>query len=591
MSHWEAQNALQWEKLHFLLDHRERPAVLWVTCNSFRHRKQLQDTFKVQFSHFQHHEIDLKTYAGQSAKQFFQASLPPAVNGSMRVIHVGGLETLVAAGAGKDKTKLFEALNFEREVLFHELSAHLVFWTESFSQLQVQRYAPDFWDWLIDKITFEYPPVIPEYNGGIWDHDTRAVAGEQRHELVEQTLRYLQSLDSPDTPATDQLSLLEAISENYFQLQDYRQAWHYIEKALALSGEGVSTYLRNLAGHTLLVFGEYDRAKELYEINLTYYQKVGDLVGEGVALNDLGQIFQALGDYETALRHLEKSLKISRQIGSRNEEGTTLNNIGGLFIERGEYDKAIQFLEKSLSIRSEIGDKIGEATTLNNISQVYQMRGELNLALVYLNRSIGISQEIGARSIMAKTLNNIGTIFLKMKSFSEAKEYFEKSMQLYTEIGDQEGTANELANIGNIYFQLNEYNISLQYLQNGLSIMQKIGKKSKEGTILNNIGQVYLATGDHDTALNYISASLQIQREIGGNHNLAVALSNIAAIFFERKGNIESALPLFWESYKIFQRIGSPNDNIPSKYLNAIRAQLGEARFNEILASLPDDTH
>ncbi|MDX1908456.1 MAG: tetratricopeptide repeat protein [Bacteroidia bacterium] len=300
-------------------------------------------------------------------------------------------------------------------------------------------------------------------------------------------------------------------------------------------------------GKIQLQLGEYEAAQATFLQSLELAQDVGDRVLEATALTELGEVLARRGDYETALQYLENSLNITREIGDKSGEGTTLNNISQIYAARGDYETALQYLEQSLRIRREIGDKSGEGTTLNNISQIYDARGDYETALVYLEHSLRIRREIGDKSGEGTTLNNLS----------------------------------------HIYAARGDYETALVYLEHSLRIRREIGDKSGEGTTLNNISQIYAARGDYGTALQYLEKSLRIQREIGDINGLAITLNNMATIVFQQQDKPEEALPLFLQSYQLFKQIGSPNEKVPMSYLQAIREQLGPARYQEILQSLP----
>ena len=115
---------------------------------------------------------------------------------------------------------------------------------------------------------------------------------------------------------------------------------------------------------------------------------------------------------------------------------------------------------------------------------------------------------------------------------------------------------------------------------------KQIGDRQGEGTTLNNISQIYHAKGDYDTALRYLEQSLAISQQIGDIAGLATTLYNMGAIFLDQKNDIEKATSACWQSYTIYQKIGSPNVRYPASYLEAIFKQIGEARFQEIISKI-----
>ncbi|MEZ4829856.1 MAG: tetratricopeptide repeat protein [Bacteroidia bacterium] len=259
-----------------------------------------------------------------------------------------------------------------------------------------------------------------------------------------------------------------------------------------------------------------------------------------------GKIYSQLSEYKNAEKAFEQALDIARETGNRQLEATVLAELGDVYYYIGDYRGAREYGEKGLLIAREIGDKSGEGRTLNNIGQTYSARGDYKTAFKYLEDSLRISREIGNKSGQGMTFNNIGEI----------------------------------------YYDQGDYETALQYLEQSLRLSREIGEKSGEGRILNNISQIYDARGEYETALKYLEQSLRISREIGTIDSLAVTLNNMAAIIFQQQGKPEEALPLFIQSYSIFRQIGSPNEKIPERFISDIKAQIGEARFQEIIAQM-----
>jgi tetratricopeptide (TPR) repeat protein len=170
------------------------------------------------------------------------------------------------------------------------------------------------------------------------------------------------------------------------------------QKAAALlpeeSKKERSLYLGN-AGYDLYRIGKYTEALPLHEQSLAIDRELGNKVGEGTTLSNIGKIYQAWGDYATALKYLEQSLRIRREIGDKAGEGATLNNLATIAYAKGDYAAALTYLEQSLAIRREIGDKRQEAETSWNIGYIYEKQGDLAKAEQYISRAVQLEEEIG----------------------------------------------------------------------------------------------------------------------------------------------------------------------------------------------------
>ena len=88
-------------------------------------------------------------------------------------------------------------------------------------------------------------------------------------------------------------------------------------------------------------------------------------------------------------------------------------------------------------------------------------------------------------------------------------------------------------------------------------------------------------------ALTYLQQSLSIRQQIGDKQGEGATLHNIGVNYFEQSQEFDKALPLLWQAYFILKKLGSPNADVTAGYLNTIRQQIGEERYNQIIQSLP----
>jgi tetratricopeptide (TPR) repeat protein len=74
--------------------------------------------------------------------------------------------------------------------------------------------------------------------------------------------------------------------------------------------------------------GSWDESLQTWQAARACYRAEGDRAGEGVTLNNIGQVYDAQGRYAEALEQFEAALAIAQEVGDRASEGVTLSNIG-----------------------------------------------------------------------------------------------------------------------------------------------------------------------------------------------------------------------------------------------------------------------
>jgi tetratricopeptide (TPR) repeat protein len=339
------------------------------------------------------------------------------------------------------------------------------------------------------------------------DSKLREIAG---HYKLLQLMAQLNNVQSSSDP---QMRALKEQARQAIEAGDFAKAEYLLED--------VASHYSISAAETYAELASLQRVQLRYAKAAAYWQKAAALLPEdkknerALYLNEAGVDLYRIAKYKEALPLYEQSLAIFREIGDKAGEGVTLNNIGQIYDARGDYPAALKYLKQSLAIYREIGDKEGEGTTLNNISQIYDARGDSATALTYLEQSLGISREIGDKQGEGITLSNIGLIYHAKGDSATALTYLEQSLIIRREIGDKEGEGTTLNNISQIYDARSDYPTALKYLEQSLAITQEIGDRRGEAETSWNIGMLYKKQGDLAKAEQYISHAVQLAEEIG----------------------------------------------------------------------------
>lgn len=141
----------------------------------------------------------------------------------------------------------------------------------------------------------------------------------------------------------------------------YHQGWAYfrlgdMESATAIAKEGLAVseaaeVLQEKAHHLNLLSmiegymqGRYNDARRHQEQALKIHRELGDRHGEGIMLNNLGEIYRLTGDYEHAIELYGQALHIARSIGDQDGELAYLSNLGGAYVGSGAFDEAVEAL-------------------------------------------------------------------------------------------------------------------------------------------------------------------------------------------------------------------------------------------------------
>ncbi len=205
-----------------------------------------------------------------------------------------------------------------------------------------------------------------------------------------------------------------------FNKRDFKTAEETQRRALKIhretgDREGEATSLGNL-GLVYRDLHELGKAETLHHEALAIWGELQDRVRESHQLGNLGLLFEQQarellkeGDRNQAReklaateRNFLEALRVARESGDRGSEGVALNNIGDLYRWLGVLegnpaylDKAHTHMEAALRVQRQIGNRFREAAALANLGIIASHQDQPEEACMWLRESAALYEEIG----------------------------------------------------------------------------------------------------------------------------------------------------------------------------------------------------
>lgn len=157
---------------------------------------------------------------------------------------------------------------------------------------------------------------------------------------------------------------------------------------------------------------QFQNALQSWEQALEIYRAIGDKAEEGIALNNLGNVYYFLAEYAQAEQFYRQSLEISQQIGDKAGEGTTLSNLGIVYDSLGEYAQSEQFYRQSIEVMEQLRPGLTDEQKISLFEQQKQTYDFLQTVLIAQNKldaALEISERGRARAfveLLAKRLSD-----------------------------------------------------------------------------------------------------------------------------------------------------------------------------------------
>lgn len=336
-------------------------------------------------------------------------------------------------------------------------------------------------------------------------------------------------------------------------------------------GEGTTLHQIGLVYNSR---NEYQQASDYYQRALAVQWDVSDGAGARVTLYRIGRIYDRLGDYEQALDYYQQALAIRQELSEDKQhsttcrdrawQGITFEGIGKVYQRLEDYQQSLDYYQQALAIQQELSSCADQdippsydrgATLLQNTGLVAQEVGEYQQALDSYQQALAIYQELDERDEQWEILNWIGVVYRKMGEYQQAINTFQKAQKMNSFLGSNFGQGGVFNNIGLVYYDLGDYQQALDSSQKALAFAQNIDDRAGEGVSLNNLGGVYHKLEKYQQALDSYQKALAIYQEVGDKKGEGVTLNNIGAVY-DKLGQYQQAIEFYQQALAILQKMG-----------------------------------
>ncbi|WP_307722542.1 tetratricopeptide repeat protein, partial [Sphaerospermopsis reniformis] len=439
----------------------------------------------------------------------------------------------------------------------------------------------------------------------------KEINNQELEKIAQERLQFAQTENDPRKAAADRL--LQQGFEQY-QTSQFTAALQSLQQALIIYRQIKNRYgearALGLQGEAYLKLGDKANAIASFkqalaiakEINNQELEKIAQealqfaqtqndprkaaadrLLQQGVEQNQTSQ-------FTAALQSLQQALIIYRQIKNRYGEGAALGNLGNAYNALEEYDKAIEYYTSSLAIAREVKDRRGEGQSLGNLGSVYHALGDYTKAIEYHTSSLVIAREIKDRRGEGTALGNLGSAYNALGEYTKAIEYYTSSLAIAREIKDRYSEGASLGSLGNAYYSLGEYTKAIEYYTSSLAIAREIKDRRGEGQSLANLGLAYTALGDYTKAIEYLTSSLAIAHEIKDIQGEGSSLNNLGLAFYE-SGNLPQAETTLYTGIEVWESIRGKLGNNDSYKVSIFEEQARTYRLLQQVLIAQNKTH
>ena len=136
---------------------------------------------------------------------------------------------------------------------------------------------------------------------------------------------------------------------------------------------------------------------------LTIFEELGDLVGQGNVLNNLGIGAYYRGKWVASLEHYERSREARTRSGDVIGAATEENNIAEVLSDQGDLEAARSLFESARATWLAAGYRVGAALATSNLGRLEARAGKVQRGRELLEEALGEFREIRSPVFVAET--------------------------------------------------------------------------------------------------------------------------------------------------------------------------------------------
>jgi tetratricopeptide (TPR) repeat protein len=228
-------------------------------------------------------------------------------------------------------------------------------------------------------------------------------------------------------------------------------------------------------------------------ISLNAAQRLGDMEGEGDALNNLGLALGGMRRFDEAVTAQQDAALVFREAGDRHGEGDALGNLGLALGGMRRFDEAVTAHQDAAAIYRETGDRHGEGKALNNLGLALGGMRRFDEAVTAHQDAAAIYRETGDRHGEGNALGNLGLALRKSGRSEEAISVLRDAVIIFRETGDLHSQGAALNNLGSTQQEDGRFEEAMNAHEEAAVIFQKVGDREREGVALEYLGRAQAA--------------------------------------------------------------------------------------------------
>ncbi len=317
--------------------------------------------------------------------------------------------------------------------------------------------------------------------------------------------------------------LIDELNEITGQIEKEPEKAEYQEKRVKKLFELASLHL----------FQPGEKYLEYLNLAFSYSQDNDYLFGIGKTNHLKGMREYSLMNYDKAIELYETALQYYDQVNAEVEIASLYNNLGLVFTGLTQYQQAIDNYKKSIVIFKKHQYISGLSNAYNNLGIVHKYMKNYRKARNYYLLDLELSQKTNNIQTMARAYNNLAGLYVQQKKYTEALDAVKKSAQYHKELNNFQALTNNLMIYSQLLFVNKNRKSCFRMLNKAQSYAKKYQNKRALITIYEMKSIFYQKDAQYKKANYYFKLYHQFYLEMF-NQEKAQKLAELQALLEKR---------------------------------------------------------
>jgi two-component SAPR family response regulator/Flp pilus assembly protein TadD len=229
--------------------------------------------------------------------------------------------------------------------------------------------------------------------------------------------------------------------------------------------------LISLRGMISTMKGGLEDARQLLDMAVSAYRKVGNYAGLTLALTRRAHTFRLLGKYDDSLKDVDEALHLAESETELQPLYAESLRIRGLNLYRlGRSRNAIEDLQHSLILYTELKESGSIQMLLGETAMVHAAVGNIESAKTLYQEVLQILREENNLHSQADTLNNLAFLYHQTGDYELASETYENGLVCARTSRNEHAESLILAGLGDLYSEIEEFEVAVQAFEQAEAI-------------------------------------------------------------------------------------------------------------------------